>query len=119
MSNSPLNDAVANQHPIPLEDPDEICNESEKTMVYEYEGENNMIKENKLMNSWEWFQRHAFTTIIFIAFGIFIGISASKIIYEREVTKAINMQRFEFKGDIFEVQPSSITKYYDNKVNKK
>lgn len=70
----------------------------------------------RIMTFWLWFQKHAFTTIIFIAIGILVGISATKIIYESQIRKAINVQRFEFKGELFEVHPSTIEKYYDPKV---
>lgn len=79
--------------------------------------ENN--ENGKLFNFWIWFQKHAFTSILFIAFGVIIGISYSKIVYERDMTKAINIQRFEFKGDLFDVQPSAIKKYYDTKIMEK
>jgi hypothetical protein len=53
----------------------------------------------RLMKSWLWFQKHAFTSVLFIVLGIIIGIGIEKFM--------------NYKGDLFEVQPSTIKKYYN------
>jgi hypothetical protein len=68
----------------------------------------------RLMKAWLWFQKYAFTSIIFIVLGITLGIGIEKISNHNQMIKAINLQRYEFKGDIFEIYHSSIKKYYIN-----
>jgi len=88
---------------------EQIKNEIKKDLIVVSE-----FNQTKLIKVWVWFQKHAFTTVIFIALGIWIGVNCSKVAIEQEVKKAINIQRFEFNGDLFEVHPSSIQKYYNN-----
>jgi len=66
----------------------------------------------KLMKAWLWFQKHAFTSVLFIVLGIGIGIGIEKIMNYNDLIRAVNLQRMEFKGDLFEIQPSSIRKFY-------
>jgi len=68
----------------------------------------------KLMKSWLWFQKHAFTSVVFIVLGIALGIGIEKIMNYNDMIRAINLQRMEFKGDLFDIQPSSIKKYYEH-----
>lgn len=68
----------------------------------------------KLMKSWLWFQKHAFTSVVFVVLGIAIGIGIEKIMNYNDMIRAINLQRMEFKGDLFDIQPSSIKKYYEH-----
>jgi len=72
-------------------------------------------KEKNKTNLIETIQKHAFIYTILIFIGMLIGIFFSKIVFNQDMTRAINLQRFEYKGDIFEVQPSQIPKYYDSK----
>jgi hypothetical protein len=67
----------------------------------------------RLMKSWLWFQKHAFTSVLFIVLGIIIGIGIEKFMNYNDMIRAVNIQRMEFKGDLFEVQPSTIKKYYN------
>jgi len=71
------------------------------------------IDETKLLSIWNWLQKYALLAIIFISIGFSIGIYSSKALFKVEVVKAINLQRFEYNGDIFDIQLSSIQKYYN------
>jgi len=96
----------------------EIIENCNKTKVYIEEKMNEMIKLHVNSNKpslLEIIQKHAFIYTILIFIGIVIGIFFSKIVFNNDMTRAINLQRFEYKGDIFEVQPSQIPKYYDSK----
>lgn len=66
----------------------------------------------KLMKAWLWFQKHAFTSVLFIVLGICIGIGIEKFMNYNDTIRAVNLQRMEFKGDLFEIQPSTIRKFY-------
>lgn len=68
----------------------------------------------RFMRGWLWFQKHAFTSVIFVVLGITIGIFISEFRNTMQMEKTINIQRFEFKGDLFDVIPSSIKKYYSD-----
>ena len=73
----------------------------------------NQAQLDKLSKLWIWFHRYALTCIIFISIGIVLGIFCTKAVFERQIERSINVQRFEFKGDLFDVAPSSIQKYYN------
>jgi len=103
---------------------DELLNQKKIELSTLYDDHINKLKEvmdlfphppGRLMKIWLWFQKHAFTSVIFVVIGISLGIGIEKISNYNEMIKAINLQRYEFKGDIFEIFPSSIKKYYIDK----
>jgi hypothetical protein len=107
----------------PIQNNDEVLNQKKIELSNLYDEHINKLKEvmdlfphppGRLMKAWLWFQKHAFTSVIFIVLGISIGIGIEKISNYNEMVKAVNLQRFEFKGDLFEISPSSIKKYYVN-----
>jgi hypothetical protein len=103
---------------------DEWLNQKKQELNILYDEHINKLKEamdlfphppGRLMRAWLWFQKHAFTSVIFVVIGISLGIGIEKISNHNEMIKAVNLQRYEFKGDIFEISPSSIKKYYVDK----
>lgn len=100
---------------------DDVINKKKTELNNLYDENINKLKEmmdlfphppGRLMKAWLWFQKHAFTSVIFVVLGISIGIGIEKISNHNEMIKAVNLQRYEFKGDIFEISPSSIRKFY-------
>ncbi len=112
------------QPPIPVTivpPNNEIIEQKQKEFFEQYDLVIRKMKEaldlfpkppGKFMKAWLWFQKHAFTSVLFIVLGIAIGIGIEKFINHNDTIRAINLQRFEFKGDLFDVQPSAIKKYY-------
>jgi len=105
----------------PTQIQDELLNQKKMELSTLYDDHINKLKEvmdlfphppGRLMKTWLWFQKHAFTSVIFVVIGISIGIGIEKISNYNEMVRAVNLQRYEFKGDIFEISPSSIKKYY-------
>lgn len=72
-------------------------------------------EEKNKSNLFEIIQKHAFIYTIIIFIGILIGVIFSKVVFEKSINLAINLQRFEYKGDIFDVHPSQVVKYFDSK----
>lgn len=91
------------------------CNDLRSVIDEKLESIRKIHEEKNKHSLFEIIQKHAFIYTILIFIGIVIGIFFSKIVFDKDMTKAINLQRFEYKGDIFEVQPSQIPKYYDSK----
>lgn len=71
------------------------------------------LNKNWFIRGWMTFQKHAFIYLIFLFLGVCIGIASEKIFNYNRMVTAINLQRFEFQGDMFEVSPSSIRKFYN------
>ena len=104
-----------------IQSQDDLLNQKKQELSKLYDEHIKKLKEvmdlfphppGRLMKAWLWFQKHAFTSVIFIVLGITIGICIEKNANYNEMVKAVNLQRYEFKGDIFEISPSSIKKYY-------
>jgi len=72
-------------------------------------------KHGKGRKALDWFLKHAWTTVLISVFGIgiIIGIQLEQNKNYNDMIRAVNLQRFEFKGDLFEIQPSTIKKYYN------
>jgi len=104
---------------------DEWLNQKKQELNILYDEHINKLKEamglfphpppGRLMRAWLWFLEHAPTYVIFVVIGISLGIGIEKMLNHNEMIKAVNLQRYEFKGDIFEIFPSSIKKYYVDK----
>ena len=106
-----------------IQSQDDLLNQKKQELSKLYDEHIKKLKEvmdlfphppGRLMKAWLWFQKHAFTSVLFVVLGISIGIGIEKISNYNEMVRAINLQRYEFKGDLFEISPSSIKKYYIN-----
>ncbi len=111
------------EQPETIQTQDDILTQKKIELSNLYDDHINKLKEvmdlfphppGRLMKAWLWFQKHAFTSVLFVVLGISIGIGIEKISNYNEMVRAINLQRYEFKGDLFEISPSSIKKYYIN-----
>jgi hypothetical protein len=63
-------------------------------------------------SGYDWIQKRSFTIIFFIGIGAIIGILGTNAFNERDMVRAINLGSFEFKGYLFNVEPSSKPKFF-------
>jgi hypothetical protein len=72
----------------------------------------------KISAAYDWVQKRTFLIIFFTGIGIIVGVFGTNVFNERNMVRAINLGSFEFRGYLFNVEPSSRPKFFKEEGDK-